>query len=1104
MNSTCLLKILQSHCVLKDSAMNPPNFQTPAWYHAIMLTERIASLRTVQHERLNIEVNWELAERRMQRWRSQQPFANGSFFAQRLAMDGITEEELLYLLGEPIEAVNDCFPTPPGWVAEFAEAFSLPPSALRLPLPEVLRGEKMTGFLDAIEPLIDQGCARLHEGVQTLTQRCSELPFDPSTVEEVLFANLPGQLLRMLSRIMVLELNVARLQGLLEGDTADERFQSFLQRIRQRDIALAILQEYPVLARQLTIRIHNWVTFSLEFLQHLCEDWEAIRDTFTSEDEPGVLVQVNDSVGDRHRGGRSVLIAKFSSGFQVVYKPKSLTVDVHFQELLTWLNERGDHPPFRTLKVLDRDSYGWVEFVTAQGCTASEEVWRFYERQGGYLALLYALEATDFHFENLIAVGEYPVLLDLEALFHPRTKAFDLHQADQLASSIINYSVLRVGLLPERLWSNAESEGIDFSGLGAIAGQLTPYGVPYWEGVGTDEMRLAHKQMAMEGGQNRPTLNGNEVDVLDYVEAIAAGFTTIYRLLLKHRDDLLADDGPLARFAEDEVRAILRSTRTYTFLLRDSFHPDVLRNALDRDRFFDRLWVTVEHLPHLAKVIPAEREDLFNGDIPIFTTRPGSRHLWSSFKEQIADFFDESGMALAQRRVQQLSDDDLTQQLWLIRASLASLAMGGDRGRWPTYRLMEPQTVTDRERLLAAAQSVGDRLEVLALRGQHDIAWIGLTLIDERRWFLVPLAMDLYNGIPGVALFLAYLGAITQEDRYTALAKGALTTMREHVKRGRSFIRSIGGFNGWGGVIYTLAHLGVLWNEPVLLSEAEALVELLLAPIELDEHLDIMGGAAGCIGSLLTLYRCAPSDRTLAVAIQCGDHLIARAQPMEHGMGWLPKFGGTKPLTGFSHGVAGIAWALLELAAITGEERFRKAALEALAYERSLFRPEVGNWPDLRDFATTLQADNNNHHTCMTAWCHGAPGIGLARLRCLQHLDDAEIRSEINAALKTTLIHGFGGNHSLCHGDLGNLELLLQASEILDDPQWRHQVNRLASIILESINQHGWLCGIPLGVESPGLMTGLAGIGYELLRLAEPTRVPSVLVLEPPVPNSIG
>ena len=41
---------------------------------------------------------------------------------------------------------------------------------------------------------------------------------------------------------MVLELNVARLQGLLQGDTPEERFQSFLQRLRQRDIALALFR----------------------------------------------------------------------------------------------------------------------------------------------------------------------------------------------------------------------------------------------------------------------------------------------------------------------------------------------------------------------------------------------------------------------------------------------------------------------------------------------------------------------------------------------------------------------------------------------------------------------------------------------------------------------------------------------------------------------------------------------------------------------------------------------------------------------------------------------------------------------------------------------
>lgn len=105
---------------------------------------------------------------------------------------------------------------------------------------------------------------------------------------------------------------------------------------------------------------------------------------------------------------------------------------------------------------------------------------------------------------------------------------------------------------------------------------------------------------------------------------------------------------------------------------------------------------------------------------------------------------------------------------------------------------------------------------------------------------------------------------------------------------------------------------------------------------------------------------------------------------------------------------------------------------------------------------------------------------------------------EVERALRIALAQGFGLNHSLCHGDLGNVELLLQASRSLGGPEWRHQLERMTSVVLESVERDGWLCGIPLGVESPGLMPGLAGIGYQLLRLAEPEFVPSVLTLGPP------
>lgn len=1077
--------------------MSQSCFQAATWYKATTLTERIASLHATPSERLDIKINTELQERRLQRWKSQFPLTNDSYFSQRLAVDGITEHEFLHLLGEPIEPVQNRFAKPPSWVTEIAEAFVRPNSSSMPPLKE-FEFPEVAGFLDAIAPLINQGRDRLHQKIQTIVETQNNLPFDPNTIEVLLFASLPEQLLWMLGRTMVLELNVARLQGLLQGDTSEERFQSFLQRLHQHEAVISLLQEYPVLARQLVTSINRWVNFSVEFLQHLCADWEAICHIFSPNGDPGVLLEINGGRGDTHRGGRSVLIAKFSSGLQVVYKPRTLAVDVHFQQLLTWLNQRGNHPPFRILKILNRETYGWVEFVTATGCRDSEAIQRFYERQGAYLALLYGLEATDFHLENLIAAGEHPVLIDLESLFHLRTEGMDITESDLPTLNTMAYSVLRVGLLPQRLWANAESEGIDMSGLGGKAGQLTPYHLPYLEAIGTDEMRFARKRMPMFGSQNRPTLNDVEVNVLDYTKEIRNGFTTIYRLLLQYRDELRSQNGPLACFGEDEVRVIFRPTRTYSSLLYESFHPDFLRNALDRDRHFDRLWVGIEQQPYLAKVISAERDDLWQGDIPMFTTRPNSRAIWSSSNQEIADFFDETGMRGVQRRIQQLSEADLQQQLWFIRASLTTLAMGEEQVKWPSYYLAEPQNSASREQLLKAALAVGDRLESLALRDEKNVSWIGLTLLNQKHWTLASLGIDLYDGLSGVILFLAYLGSVTQEKRYTTLAKTALTTMQRQMESSKAFITSIGGFNGWGGIIYTLTHLGVLWDEPELLAEAESLVELLPDLIAKDEQLDIIGGAAGCIASLLNLYRCAPCQRTIGAAIQCGDRLIARAQKMEQGIGWIAAGIGKKPLAGFSHGAAGIAWALLELEAMTGEERFRKAALEAIAYERSLFCLQVGNWPDLREFENAVLAQSKEPVNFMTAWCHGAPGIGLGRLRSLPHLNDTETRAEIGTALHTTLTQGFGLNHCLCHGDLGNLELILQASLTLNDSKWLHQVNRLAAIILESINKHGWLCGVPLGVETPGLMTGLAGIGYQLLRLAEPTHIPSVLTLAPP------
>src|SRR5438876_920004 len=311
----------------------------------------------------------------------------------------------------------------------------------------------------------------------------------------------------------------------------------------------------------------------------------------------------------------------------------------------------------------------------------------------------------------------------------------------------------------------------------------------------------------------------------------------------------------------------------------------------------------------------------------------------------------------------------------------------------------------------------------------------------------------------------------------------------------RSHITTIGAFNGWGGIPYSLAHLAALWLEPDLLSEAEAIVRHIRGLIGRDEQFDIVAGAAGCTGALIALYHELPSQEAFSAAIECGEHLIRRMIKTEHGVGWtIPNE--RAPLSGFAHGAAGIASALLKLGALSGKEHLHTTGLAAIAHERSLFSPQARNWRDLRVGLPSAES-------FMTAWCNGATGIGLARLSTLPQLDDPEVRREIDTAVHTTLDHGLGHNHSLCHGDLGSLELLLQAGRLLEHQPWYAEAYRRARPIVDSVGRDEYLCGTPLGVDSPGLMTGLAGIGYGLLRLAEPARVPSVLTLEPPVHNRV-
>jgi type 2 lantibiotic biosynthesis protein LanM len=1048
----------------------------PVFRKALPLAERAALPRAAPGAR-----DESLSAQRRERWRRQ---VSEGTLARRLASLSLEEPAFLDLLGESPEDLA-ARSSPPAWLLDLDAAFTAfsDPASLSA-LPAAAR--ERSDFVPAVAPLIAWAAAELRRAARDLAAD------DPDSVPEIFFELLVFPLNLLLSRTLSVEIHIAAQQGRLTGATPAERFARFVAATGTSAACRELLRTYPVLARQLSITLRQWIDFVLEILRHLGADRQALGELFGLPDGPGGLAAAGGGAGDRHRGGKAVVVLRFDSGFRLVYKPKPMAADLHFQELLERLNAWGCEPPLRPLRVLDRGSYGWQEFAPAAECASTAEVERFYTRTGALLALLYVLEATDVHLDNLIAAGEHPVLVDLESLFHSRAEGLD--PSIDPAQRALGHSVLRTGLLPQRTGAGLAADGNDISALGGTA-QQSAAALPVWEAPGTDSLRLVRRPVDLPAGENRPRLAGAEADVRDHAGAFLSGFAAACRLLIAHRGELLAPGGLLDRFAGDTVRALLRPTMSYMRLLQEGCHPHVLQSALERDRLFDTLWETASSDPKADPALAAEHADLWLGDVPVFTTRPDSRDLWDSSGRRIADFCDEPALAAVRRRLLALDEADIARQSWFIRASLATLGLNSEGKRLPSYEIREPRTPACRESLLAAARAAGERLESLAVRDARTpgVSWIGLSILGNH-WALVPLGPDLYSGLTGIALFLAHLGAAAGEPRFTALAAEALDSARRQLTGGAAVLPLAGAFNGWGGVIYALVHLAALWDDPSLLAEAEALAAGPLAAL-LDGELewDLMMGAAGAVASLLLLHARRPAERTLVLAVRYGERLLAAAVPQPAGgIAWPPPGVHQRPLAGFSHGSAGIAWALASLATATGDGRFRAAAAETLRYERTLFSPAAGNWRDLRDLIRALDAPPDAEFF-MTAWCHGAPGIGIGRLLLRPHLDDPFLDGEIEAATAHTLREGFGQGHCLCHGDLGNLETL-----VLAGPRWSPEVERLSAVILESLDRDGWLSGVPGGVETPGLLVGLAGIGYGLLRLADPTRTPSILALELP------
>ena len=342
----------------------------------------------------------------------------------------------------------------------------------------------------------------------------------------------------------------------------------------------ALFKEFPVLARLWCQVICQWREHVREVLSRFALDRRVLSRRFFNRQPIARIVDLRCGLSDRHNSGRTATRLQSEAG-SVIYKPRSGAGEWEWFSLLDWMNSRSFRPRLRAARVLQREGYCWMEYIEAASCKDQAAARRFYQRMGGMIAAAHLLKAVDCHRDNLIASGEHPVLVDVDALWHVSMVTKTQTPADVL---------YRTGFFPD---SNRR-------GLQSRSSVLGP---------GTT-------------GNHRARIAGKSLDPAHYQGEIVTGFAKAWRCLLGTRDRRATFAKRLRRIRSQERRWIYWATEKYAAIRRASIEPSALRSGPERDLLIARLCSNNRAISAPGK---AEVQPLTQLDIPYFVRKSNER-----------------------------------------------------------------------------------------------------------------------------------------------------------------------------------------------------------------------------------------------------------------------------------------------------------------------------------------------------------------------------------------------------------------------------------------------------------------------------------------------
>lgn len=1024
-------------------------------------------------------------EARLRQWKEVVCQFSADGLGRRLAWDGIdVPHEVLAQRLRPGRLRDGCVPA--AWTVQ---AWRLAQNMREPGDRNLLEQSQPHPFEDLLIGAVAAAGATLDESNPAWRQQFTE------GARRSLCRDLLRQLSDILGRALEHEFSLYRVARHTDLTPASNAiYLSFIAELKSGHIGRFLIK-YAAATREATLAIEQWISLHAELARHLAEDRHLLAARFPGLADTPVLA-AQGGLSDRHEHGRTVVRLCFGPELTLYYKPRSLQLEAGATQLLSTFGAADLLPA-----TIACGGHGWVAEATPGSAPPAD----YYQKAGQGLAMCWLLAATDLHDENVIASSRGPVIVDGEMFASPiPAQGIETGGASYLMNRAEDFSVLRSGLLPRWL-SYGNGNLIQVSGLTAGRIFRTNIQAHGWRHVNSDAMALHIYTIDVTPAQSAATLPAPWV----HAEDIVAGFRSVSQPLLQQdRRELLMDVARQA-LGGAQVRFLMRDTSVYTTLLNHVRHPRHSLTMLDREIQLESLtatFVTHAEPPHVWPLMHEEKEALLRGDVPRFTIPVDSCSLAPKAGSPVR-LFDLSGIDTIAYQLGGLTESQVQLQESLIRASLASASTGPtDMSPPEAPAVQAPERHSRRApSCLEASRIIARQLLESALPQDPlrpgSLTWIAPQLHGRGNHTTVrALGSSLYDGRAGIGLFFAALAHIDGDDSWRTAALGTfgLELKDSCPERWSEDLDSIrGGAVGRASVIYSLRASAHLLQEPSL---AQAALRLQAAvhtnELETTTAADWVSGLAGealVLGRDPTMisngWKAAALARLQALATPFDENGRERAWP-------LPIIDSPDPLsrmqTGLSHGAAGIVQAL----ALLGKEEpgglspgLRELVTAGNRFIDRHWDASSVNWRASAGAAPAPMSDS---------WAHGAPGILLVRA-CPEAAIGAN--PELAAAARARLArrdiaqwdHWASGNCGLIDMwlALGEADramaaadaMLLRAGPALD---FRIPGSRFMS---------------------PGLFNGLAGIGFMLLRVAAPERLPSPLApaspITPPWPQSL-